>query len=108
MGNSWGDEMKQLLDERNALFANPNLVDATKWWIAQGFPKPSRFDVPLATVHKARLQWLGATDEMITESMAWLLANDYDTTMNGAPPITPEQRDAERAEQGMPPLGKGK
>jgi hypothetical protein len=106
MGNSWGEEMKQFLETRNALFINPNLVDATKWWIEQGFPRPARFDVPLATVHKARLQWLDATDVMIIESTRWLLDNGYETTMHGAPPLTPERRDADRVSLGKPPLGK--
>lgn len=97
-------DLIKFLQERDALFLNPNIVDATKWWVSQGLPDPVRPTVPLATVHKARLQWLDATDEMITESMAWLAAHDYAPTCNGAPPLTPEQRDADRATLGKPPL----
>jgi hypothetical protein len=96
--------LKRWIEKRDALFRNPNLVDATRWWDSQGLPTPARFDVPLATVHKARLQWLDATDEMIIESMRWLLDNGYETTMRDAPPLTPERRDADRAELGKPPL----
>jgi hypothetical protein len=106
MGNSWGEEMKQFLETRDALFTNPNLADATAWWQHNLLPMPARFDVPLATVHKARLQWLDATDAMIAESMKWLIEHDYETTMNGAPPLTPERRDADRVSLGKPPLGK--
>jgi hypothetical protein len=95
----------QFLEERNALFLNPNLVDATAWWNRHHLPKPTRSDVPLAAVHKARLQWLDATDAMIIESMRWLLDNGYQTTMHGAPPLTPERRDADRATLGKPRLG---
>jgi hypothetical protein len=97
-------QLKRWIEKRDALFTNPNIVDATKWWVSQGLPNPTRPTVPLATVHKARLQWLDATDEMIAESMKWLLDHGYKTTMRGAPPITPEQRDAERAYLGKPPL----
>jgi hypothetical protein len=100
------DGLRTFLAKRNALFRNPNIVDATKWWVSEGHPAPVRPDVPLATVHKARLQWLDATDAMIAESMAWLQANDYGTDMNGAPPLTPERRDADRATLGKPPLAK--
>jgi hypothetical protein len=95
---------KRFLEERDALFTNPNLADATAWWQRHRLPMPARFDVPLATVHKARLQWLDATDEMITESKHWLLTNGYAVSTKGAPPLTPEQRDADRAQLGMPPL----
>jgi hypothetical protein len=99
-------ELQRFIEERNELFVAPNLVQATAWWQRNRLPTPARFDVPLATVHKARLQWLGATDEMIIESLRWLADNDYATTCNGAPPLTPERRDADRASLGMPPLGK--
>jgi hypothetical protein len=100
------DELKAFLVRRDALFHNPNIVDATAWWVSEGRPNPVRPDVPLATVHKARLQWLDATDEMIAESMAWLQANGYETTMNGASPLTPERRDADRISLGKEPLNK--
>jgi hypothetical protein len=99
-------ELKRFIEERDALLLNPNLMDATAWWKRNHLPTPSRFDVPLATVHKARLQWLDATDAMIAESMKWLTDHDYETTMKGAPPLTPERRDADRAELGKPPIGK--
>ena len=98
------NELQSYLWMRNALFRNPNIVDATKWWVSSGLPDPTHPTVPLATVHKARLQWLDATDEMIAESIAWLKANDYETTMRGAPPLTPERRDADRVSLGKPPL----
>jgi len=57
-------------------------------------------------VHKARLQWLGATDEQLAESMEWLIDNSYSTSFRGCPPLTPEQRDSERIAQGKEPLNK--
>lgn len=98
-------ELQRFMEERDALFTNPNLVDATAWWQRNHLPTPARYDVPLATVHKARLQWLDVTDEMIIESMRWLLDNGYETTFRGSPPLTPERRDADRAQLGKPPLG---
>jgi hypothetical protein len=94
----------KFLEARDALFYKPNLVDATAWWNKQGLPTPARFDVPLATVHKARLQWLDATDAMLAESVQWLTEHGYETTWQGAPPLTPEQRDADRKTIGKPPL----
>ncbi len=38
--------------------------------------------VPLATVHKARLQWLGATDDMLAESRAFLFDHGYEALPN--------------------------
>jgi hypothetical protein len=98
-------ETKRFIEERNDLFRNPTNEAATEWWVNKGLPEPLHPSGPLATVHKARLQWLDATDDMIAQSMAWLLANGYATTCNGAPPLTPERRDAERARLGRPPLG---
>ena len=97
-------ELIAWLKKRDALLRNPNIVDATKWWVSQNLPDPACPTVPLATVHKARLQWLDATDTMITESIAWLQANGYGTDMKGAPPLTPERRDADRVSLGKKPL----
>jgi hypothetical protein len=64
-----------------------------------------RPDVPLATVHKGRLQWLDATDAMLAESAAWLDAHGYNVEgLRGMPPLTPAERDRQRAFQGKPPL----
>ena len=38
--------------------------------------------VPLATVHKARLQWLDATDDMLAESRAFLFDHGYEALPN--------------------------
>lgn len=99
-------ELRQHIAERDALFMNPTLESAQAWCIKNSFIPPyEKFDVPLATVHKARLQWLNATNTMLAESIAWLEANGYEPTFRGAPPLTPKQRDADRIEIGMPPLG---
>jgi len=104
---SMDKELETLFAERDALFRNPRAREARLWWEKSGNPPPVDPTVPLATVHKARLQWLGATDEMIIESMNWLLARGYETTMMGAPPMTPKQRDAQRVEIGKEPLNTG-
>jgi hypothetical protein len=96
------------LAERDALFRNPTLAAATKFILETSGAKDTDFarpDVPLASVHKARLQWLDATDAMLAESMQWLKDHGYEATHMGAPPLTPEQRDADRALIGKPPLG---
>jgi hypothetical protein len=98
------DELKQFLAERDALFLNPTLEAAQAWWLRHEFPQWAHPTVPLAAVHKARLQWLEATDEMLAESGKWLEDNNYELTSKGAPPLTPEQRDADRKILGKPPL----
>jgi hypothetical protein len=97
--------LKAYLAERDALFQNPNPKDALVHWKKYGAPEPVAPSVPLAAVHKARLQWLDATDAMLTESLEWLEAHNYDIDLRGAPPLTPETRDAQRKERGKLPLG---
>lgn len=98
-------QLRAFLSERDKLMRNPTLEGALAYWKKQGYPQPVDLTVPLATVHKARLQWLDATDAMLRESQEWLLANGYLTTTKGLPSLTPETRDAERKERGMSPLG---
>lgn len=98
-------QLKEFLAERNAVFRNPTLELATAFWERQGLPTPSDKKVPLASVHKARLQWLGATNYQIKESLSWLKRNGYGSEMHGAPPLTPERRDADRVSLGKKPLG---
>jgi hypothetical protein len=97
-------QMQAFLAERDELFRNPTLDGALAYWKDHDYPPPVDPNVPLATVHKARLHWLGATDAMLQESQEWLLANGYEATIAGSPPLTPETRDAERRSHGMPPL----
>ena len=89
---------------RNAMFHDMTPARAIAFWNDQGLPPPADPSVPLAAAHKARLQWLDATDRMLEESIQWLQARGYETTMRGAPPLTPEQRDADRMAIGRPPL----
>lgn len=98
------ETLESFLAERNALYRNPTEEAAAAFWVKRSFAPPVDPTVPLATVHKARLQWLEATDAMLAESAAWLKAHGYETTTHGAPPLTPEQRDADRAALGKPPL----
>ena len=97
-------DLQVFLARRNALFRNLTLEAATAHWHEQGFPPPVDPLVPLGAAHKARLQWLDATDAMLAESVKWLEDNGYETTSKGAPPLTPKQRDADRATLGKPPL----
>jgi hypothetical protein len=99
-------ELKLLLEERDELFRNPTFEAAQAWWDKNRFDAPKHETVPLAAVHKARLQWLDATDAMLEESVKWLLDHGYETTSKGAPPLTPERRDADRVILGRLPLGK--
>jgi hypothetical protein len=98
-------ELKMFLKERDELFRNPTLEAAQAWWRRHRYSTPFREDVPLATVHKARLQWLDATDAMLAESVKWLENNGYKSSHFDAPPLTPETRDAQRVMLGKKPLG---
>jgi len=67
-----------------ALFCNPNDETACAWWISEGYAPPVHLVVPLAMVHKARLQWLNATGDMLAESRAFLFDHGYEGMNVGA------------------------
>ena len=101
------DLMEQTVNEYlaalEALFRNPNDEAARAWWTSEGYAPPIHPTVPLETIHKARLQWLDATDDMLAESRAFLFEHGY----GGVPHLrayTSRSRDAERAKRGLPPL----
>ena len=98
--------MEQTLDAylagREALLRNPSDEAARAWWTSEGYAPPAHPTVPLATVHKVRLQWLDATDAMLAESRAFLFDHDYAGVNIRA--YTSRTRDAERAKRGLPPL----
>jgi hypothetical protein len=104
VANGKDPELKLFLAERDRLFLNPNPVDALAWWHKYTAEAPTDARVPLAAVHKARLQWLDATDTMLAESKRWLEANEFGVDWQGAPPLSPDQRDIDRARVGKPPL----
>ena len=99
--------MKQTLDEylaaREALFRNPSDERARVWWTSEGYAPPAHPTVPLATVHKTRLQWLDATDDMLVESRAFLFDHGYEAGLN-IRAYTSKSRDATRAKLGLAPL----
>ena len=70
------------LAAREALFRNPSDEAACAWWASEGYAPPLHPTVPLATVHKARLQWLDATDDMLAESRAFLFDHGYEAGLN--------------------------
>jgi hypothetical protein len=99
--------VQEFNEKRDALFRDMTLEHAIKVFDEQLFGDKrdwARPDVPLAAAHKARLQWLDATDAMLEESIRWLTERGYETSWQGAPPLTPEQRDADRKTLGKPPL----
>ena len=98
-------QLAAYLAERDALFRDPNPQAALVHWKKYGYAKPVAPSVPLAVIHKARLQWLDATDAMLQESREWLEAHAYETGLRGAPPLTPKIRDAQRKALGRLPLG---
>jgi hypothetical protein len=101
-------ELAAYLAKRDALFRDMTLEHALKLFAESPNRnvRLARPDVPLAAAHKARLQWLDATDAMLAESVQWLMDHGYQTTQHGAPPLTPERRDADRAALGKPPLSR--
>jgi hypothetical protein len=78
--------MEQTLDAylaaREALFRNPSAEAARAWWTSEGYSPPAHPTAPLATVHKARLQWLDATDNMLAKSRAFLFDHGYEAGLN--------------------------
>lgn len=79
---------------------NPTLEAARKL-----FPEPrggwkDRLE-PLAALHRARMNWLDATDEMLEESDRWLSERGYP---RGEVYLTPEERDEMRERLGLGPL----
>ncbi len=85
-----------------ALFRNPNDEAARAWWTSEGYASPAHPDVPMATIHRVRLQWLDATDDMLAESRAFLFDHGYDAGLN-IRAYTSRTRDAARAKRGLPP-----
>ncbi|MGO9432130.1 hypothetical protein [Rhodoblastus sp.] len=87
-----------------ALFLNPSDEAARAWWASEGYAPPFHPAVPLATIHRVRLQWLDATDDMLAESRAFLFDHGgYDAGPNLLA-YTSKTRDAARAKRGLPPL----
>jgi hypothetical protein len=95
---------EEFIKERDKLFLKPTLKGAQKYWSKNFSDIWLRPDVPLAAIHKSRLQWIEATDVMLKESEKWLIANGYSTSFKGVLPLTPDQRDAERVQRGLKPL----
>ncbi len=88
-----------------AMFRNPSDEAARAWWASEGYGPPIHQGVPLATIHRVRLQWLDATDNMLAESRAFLFdPGGYDAGPNPLA-YTSRTRDAARAKRGLPPLG---
>lgn len=90
------------LAAREALFRNLSDEAARAWWTSEGYAPPAHPTVPLATIHKVRLQWLDATDAMLAESRAFLFDHGYDTVHIRA--YTSRTRDVARAKCGLLPL----
>ena len=94
---------EEYLAAREALFRNPSDEAAHAWWASEGYPPPIHPTVPLETVHKARLQWLDATDDMLAESRAFLFDHGYRLIPN-LRAYTSRTRDVARAKVGLLPL----
>jgi hypothetical protein len=95
--------LEAYLAAREALFRNPSAEAARAWWTSEGYSPPAHPTVPLATVHKARLQWLDVTDNMLTKSRAFLFDHGYEAGLNICA-YTSKSRDAVRAKLGLAPL----
>ena len=95
--------LKEYLVAREAVLRNPSDEAARAWWASEGYAPPAHPTVPLATLHKVRLQWLDATDAMLADSRAFLFDHGYEAGFN-IRANTSRTRDAERAKRGLPPL----
>ena len=99
--------MEQTLNEylvaRETVLRNPSDEAARAWWASEGYAPPAHPTVPLATVHKVRLQWLDATDAMLADSRAFLFDHGYAAGLN-IRAYTSKTRDTERAKHGLAPL----
>jgi hypothetical protein len=91
------------LAAREGLFRNLSDEAARAWWRSEGYAPPAHPGVPLATVRKARLQWLDATDDMLAESRVFPFDHGYESGLNICA-YTSRSRDAERTKRGLPPL----
>ncbi|MGO9390760.1 hypothetical protein [Rhodoblastus sp.] len=97
------ETMSGYLDALEALFLYPSDEAARAWWTSEGYAPPAHPVVPLATIHKVRLQWLDATDDMLADSRAFLFDHGYEAGLNILA-YTSKTRDAARAKRGLPPL----
>ncbi len=68
--------------EHIAVLRNPTLLGAMKLWDFSRLGLPENDTVPLAGVHKARLQWSGASKRQIKESKKWLSDHGYSESFN--------------------------
>jgi hypothetical protein len=98
------NSLYEYLAALEALFRDPSDDAARAWWASEGYAPPAHPDVPLATVHRLRLQWLDATDDMLAESRSFLFDHGYGTGLNILA-YTSKTRDAARAKLGLKPLG---
>ena len=76
----------EFIARRDAVFRNPTMENVKQLWrdIGQDVtPNPTNI---MAGVHKARLQWKHATDEMRQESIKWLEDHGFKTSFFGIPP----------------------
>lgn len=74
--------VKAYTDKRDAVMRNPTNEGALRFWNYELLGPTARPDAPLAGVHKARLQWTGATEAMKAESRAWLREHGYSVSSN--------------------------
>lgn len=75
--------MEEWLARRDAVFRDPTYENAMQYWDYGKMGMPLDKDVPLAGVHKARLLWTEATEEMKQESREWLAAHGFKETIRG-------------------------
>ena len=87
-----------------ALLLNPNEEPARAWWMSEGYAPPLHPGVPLATIHRSRLHWLDATDDMLAESRSFLFDHGGYDAGPSISVYTSKTRDAARAKRGLPPL----
>lgn len=84
---SVGRESKRYVEWRDAFFRRADANEALAFFLGKsGGTFPEREDVPLAAIHKARLQVTSFTEDEKAVSRAWLKEHGYSEALGGVSP----------------------
>jgi hypothetical protein len=101
-GEAMSTPFEDFIRKRDAAFNDLTPENAAAFAKSQGIMTAPL--IALASLHKARLQWLHATNAQFKESLAWLEEHGCAPTFRDIPPLTPDTRDAQRRALRLGPL----